>query len=220
VSDFPKPGLLHTMQIGMLDHLQKWIFHFIKTHEQLNKYNALWLSVPAYHDLTPKNQSYEEVSQWNGKEMKEMSRLLRGVVTQSLQGGNPAQCPIFNRAIECTRALLEFYMYARYRSHDDATLSYKEDALHLFHTFKDVFVLGRAGKQVKVKANALRTELVKKRRVDEETNMDTWTLSKKRREMNAWRDDISHEIDTSKELDADFNFPKIHLRSHWAEQVR
>jgi hypothetical protein len=38
--------------------------------------------------------------------------------------------------------------------------------------------------------------------------------------MNTWRDYISHEIDISKELDADFNFPKIHLMSHEAEQVR
>jgi len=90
VSDIPKPDLLHTMQIGMLDSLQKWIFHFMKTHERLDKYNAIWLSVPAYHDLTPKNKSYEEGSQWNGKEMKEMSRYLLGVVTQSLRGGSPA----------------------------------------------------------------------------------------------------------------------------------
>jgi len=47
-----------------------------------------------------------------------------------------------------------------------------------------------------------------------------WTPSKKRREMNAWRDYISHKIDISKELDANFNFPKIHLMSHWAEQIR
>jgi len=26
VSDLPKPDLLHTMQIGMPDHLQKWVF--------------------------------------------------------------------------------------------------------------------------------------------------------------------------------------------------
>jgi len=30
-----------------------------------------------------------------------------------------------------------------------------EDALGHFHTFKDVFLLGRAGKQAKMKANAL-----------------------------------------------------------------
>jgi len=114
VSDLPKPDLLHTMQICMLDHLQKWIFYFMKTHKWLDKYNAIWLSVPAYHDLTPKTKSYEEVSQWNGKEMKEMSRNLLGVETQFPPGGSPAQRPIFNRAIECTRAWLEFYMYARY----------------------------------------------------------------------------------------------------------
>jgi hypothetical protein len=61
--DLQKPNLLHTLQIGMLGHRQRWIFHFMKTNERLDKYNAIWLSVPAYHDLTPKNKSYEEVSQ-------------------------------------------------------------------------------------------------------------------------------------------------------------
>jgi len=57
VSDLPKPNLLHTMQIGMHDHFQKWIFHFMKTDERLDKYNALWLSMPAYHDPKPKTKS-------------------------------------------------------------------------------------------------------------------------------------------------------------------
>jgi hypothetical protein len=144
--------------------------------------------VPAYHDLTPNTKSYEEVSQWNGKEMKEMSRYLLGVVTQSLRGGSPTQHPIFNHTIECTCGLLEIYMSARYKSPDDATLSYMEDALHRFYTFKDVFLLWRAGKKAKAKANALRTELVTKRKVDEERNAETLTPSKKRIEMNTWWD--------------------------------
>jgi hypothetical protein len=111
VSNLPKPNLLHTMQIGILDHLKKWIVHFTKTHQWFDKYNAIWLSAPAYHDLTPKTMSYEEVSQWNGKEINEMSRYRVEVVTKSLRGGFPAQRPIFNRAIECTRAFIEFYMY-------------------------------------------------------------------------------------------------------------
>ena len=99
-----------------------------------------------------------------------MSRYLLGVVTQFLRVGRPAQHPILNHAIECTWALLEFYMYARYKSHDDTTLSYMEDAWCHFHTFTDVFSLGRAGKKAKANANALGTELMKKRKVDEETN--------------------------------------------------
>jgi len=112
VSDLPKPDLLHTMQIGMLDHLQKWKFHFMKTHKKLDKYNAIWLSVPAYHNSTPKTKSYEEVSQLNGKEMEEISRYLLGVETESIRGGSPAQGPIMDHTIESTRALLQFYMYA------------------------------------------------------------------------------------------------------------
>jgi hypothetical protein len=152
--------------------------------------------------------------------MKEISRYLVGVVTQSLRGGSPAQRPILNPANECTRALLDFYMYAQYKSHDDATLSYMEDAMHRCHTYEDVFLLGRAATKAKAKANDLRTELVKNRKADEETHAATWTPSKMRREMNAWRDFISHQIDISNELDADFNIPKIHLISHWAEQIR
>jgi len=152
--------------------------------------------------------------------MKEMSRYLLVVVTQSLHGANPAQCPIFNRTIECTRALLEFYMYARYKSHVDATLSYMEDALHHLHTVRDVFLLGRASKEAKAKADALSSELMKKRMVENETNAETWMPSKKRHTIDAWQDCISHEIDIWNELDADFKFPKIHLMSHWAEQIR
>ena len=116
--------------------------------------------------------------------------------------------------------MFEFQLYARYQSHDDATSSYIEDALHRFHTFKDVFSLGRAGKKAKTKANALRMELVKKRKVDKETNAETWKPSKMRRKINAWRDYMSHDIDFSKELNADLNFPTIHLWSHLAEHIR
>jgi hypothetical protein len=86
-----------------------------------------------------------------------------------------------------------------------------EDRLGDCHTFKDVFLLGRAGKKVKAKANSLSTELVKKRKLQEETNAETWTPSKKWRKMNPRWDYISPEMDVSKELDADFNFLKIHL---------
>jgi hypothetical protein len=118
--------------------------------------------VPAYHYLTPTTKSYEEVSPWNWKEMKDRSWYLLGVVTQSVQGGSPAQQPVFNRAIEYTPALLAFYVYAQYKSHDDATLSCMEDALCCFHTLKDIFFLRQAGKKARAKANGLRTELVKK----------------------------------------------------------
>jgi hypothetical protein len=177
----------------------------MKTPKRPDKYNAIWLSMPAYHDLTPKKNSDGELSQWNGMEMKEMSQYLLGVVTQSLQGGSSAQCPTFNWSIECKQELLEFYMYARYKSHEHAMLREMEDALHRFHTFKDVFVLGLAGKMVTATANPLRTELVKTRQVDYETNTEMLSPSKQQCEMNARSDYIIHVIDESKELESNSN---------------
>jgi len=109
-------------------------------------------------------------------------------------------------------------MYAPYKSHNDATLSYLEDALHRFHTFNNVFLLCRTGNKVKVKANGLRRDHVKKPKVDQEPNAATGMLSKKLREMNAWRDYIGHKIDVSKEMDANFHSPKIELESHWVDR--
>jgi hypothetical protein len=37
--------------------------------------------------------------------------------------------------------------------------------------------------------------------------------------MMAWRDYISHEIDVSNVVDADFHFPNMQLMSHWVEQI-
>jgi hypothetical protein len=37
VSDLHTPDLFHTIQIGMLEHLKKWIFHFMKIQERLDK---------------------------------------------------------------------------------------------------------------------------------------------------------------------------------------
>jgi len=52
VSNLPNYNLLHSMQFGMLDHLQMWSFHLVKRYEQLDNCNAIRLSVPANHVLT------------------------------------------------------------------------------------------------------------------------------------------------------------------------
>jgi hypothetical protein len=52
--------------------------------------------------------------------------------------------------------------------------------LHQFFTFKEVFLLGQASKKAKAKPNGLSSELMQKRIVDDETNTESWTLSKMR----------------------------------------
>jgi len=71
-------------------------------------------------------------------------------------------------------------MYAQYKSHNDATMSHMENAMHLCYNFKDVCEGRRAGKKDKPNTNALRTELVKKRKVHEKTNGESWIPTKTR----------------------------------------
>jgi len=60
-----------------------------------------------------------------------------------------------------------------------------EEALRSIHTFKEVFLLNRAGKQITATDKALRVDQVKKQTVDKETNADSSTPSKEWCEMNA-----------------------------------
>jgi hypothetical protein len=62
-------------------------------------------------------------------------------------------------------------------------------------------------------------ELVMQRKVTEETNAIIWTRSAKRCGMKTWQDYVSHEIDVSKEFDADSNFGRIQLVSNLVEQI-
>jgi len=110
-------------------------------------------------------------------------------------------------------------MAARYKSHNDATLSFVEDTFCHFHAFKDVFLLGRGSTNAKEKLNSLKIELVNKRKLDKETNAEIWSLTKTKHEMNAWRDYLSLKIGVSKQLDANFNFLTIHLMCHLVEQI-
>ncbi|KAI5852013.1 hypothetical protein BZA05DRAFT_445175 [Tricharina praecox] len=73
VNHLPKPDLLHTMQPGMLKHLLGWLQDFLKQHKRLELFNIIWLSVPPYLDMAQPQKAYEEVSNWQGKEIKPSS---------------------------------------------------------------------------------------------------------------------------------------------------
>jgi hypothetical protein len=75
-----------------------------------------------------------------------MTRFLVGVVRNTLQDPSPSQRSVFDRVVECSRSLIEFYFYCQYDSHDDEKLDLMDHALRRFHDSKDVFQQFRAGK--------------------------------------------------------------------------
>jgi hypothetical protein len=95
-----------------------------------------------------------------------------------------------------------------------------DDTMGRFQTIKDVLILRRTGKQAKAKAYALCTEPVKKRKIDKETNADTWMQSNMRGDLNGWQDYINHVMDVSMGFDSNFNHPMIYMLCHSVEQIR
>ena len=101
VSDLPKPDLLHTMQLGMVKHLLRWLQDFLKQHKRLEAFNNIWLLVPPYLDIMQPQKENGVGSSWQGKEIKIMSWLLVGVLRCALRNPSSSQRGIFNEAIEC-----------------------------------------------------------------------------------------------------------------------
>src|SRR5205085_8686544 len=95
-------------------------------------------------------------------EIKTMSQFLVGVTRNALRNPTLGEKAAFESAVECTHALIEFYMYCQYESHDEDTLNLIEDALHRFHNTKGIFLQFRAGKRLSAEVKDKRTELCNK----------------------------------------------------------
>jgi hypothetical protein len=207
------------MQIGMLKHLLLWLHELLKQHKRLNKFNDIWLSVPAYLDMSKPRCAYEEVSRWNGGEIKTMTRFLTGVVRNALRDPSPSQRDVFERAVECTRSLIEFYFYCQYDSHDDETLNLMENALRCFHDTKNVFQQFRASKRVAAEAKERQTDLCADRDAELAENKGK-SAAFRQRIRETWKTIIESKMAEYIEDGTDFNFPKIHLMQHFRDQIQ
>jgi hypothetical protein len=216
VSDLPKPDLLHTIQLGMLKHLLGWLQDFLKQHKRLEVFNNIWLSVPPYLDMAQPQKAYGEVSSWQGKEIKVMSRFLVAVLRCALRTPSPSQRGVFDDAIGCCRALVEFYFYAQYESHDEETLGLMDDALKRFHIFKRVFRQFRVSKKVTQDGKEHRKTLIEQR----DAAMQGKSVAGQERLRKEWQSFINAEMVEYNEEGSDFNFPKIHQLLHFGEQIR
>jgi DNA-directed RNA polymerase subunit N (RpoN/RPB10)/oligoribonuclease (3'-5' exoribonuclease) len=216
------PEILHTVYLGVLQHMMKWIVVFLKEHKRMDRFDAIWMAVPAYPDLLKFNKTYAAVSQWTGKEMRALGRILLPVFSAALWGPTSSEKPKFTQAILCVKAMIHFHLMAQYRSHTDSTIQYMEDYLDEFHRHKDVFHQYRAGKRAKRKAEKLRAELTKESKAEREATegWDNLSRTAKSRQLNEDKTWIESQVKSLVEEESDFNFIKLHLLTHFSEHVK
>jgi len=106
--------MLHTIYLGLFKHMMDWIEGFLKKHGRLEAFdNVLKALLPYPGFLVPK-KSYGEVTQWQGKEMRDQGRCILGVLAVALHQPGGAQVIPYKRALGCVRALVDFNMMAQY----------------------------------------------------------------------------------------------------------
>jgi len=109
-----------------------WIEAFLKKHGQLQAFDEVWKALPPYPGFLVPKKASGVVTQWQGKEMRNLGRCIRGVVAVALRQPGGVQAIPFKRALRCVRALVDFNMMAQYGSHTPDTLAYMEDYLTSF----------------------------------------------------------------------------------------
>ncbi|KAF8415574.1 hypothetical protein BGX38DRAFT_1074797, partial [Terfezia claveryi] len=127
---------LHTLYLGMLKHLMKWIQEFLDHIGRLTVFDHIWSRLPPFPGFTRPNKAYRSVSQWQGKEMRNLLRVLLAVFAAAL-----TSC---HKAILCVRYITDFILIAQYKVHTPGTIQSMKDYLEDFHKYKELFLRFRA----------------------------------------------------------------------------
>jgi len=111
-SDLFKLDILHTIYLRLFKHRMDWIEAFQKEHGRLQAFDEIWKALPPYPGFLVPKKAYHEVTQWQGKEIRNLGRGIPGVLALALRHPGGAQAIPFKCVLRYVRALVYFNMIA------------------------------------------------------------------------------------------------------------
>lgn len=120
------PNILHQLHKGIFkDHIIKWCTSLCSE----DKIDAWFKAMTDYQGLWHFKKGISSISQWTGKEHKEMECIIVTVLAGIVN----------SRVLKAVHATLDFIYYAQYQRHTNITLARMQNALDIFHSHKNVF---------------------------------------------------------------------------------
>ena len=220
--DLVRADILHNILLWMLHHLLSWTQGFLEQHNRINTFNYVWHRLLQYPGFSVPSKAYQMTSQWSGKEMRNFSKIILGTFTAAIRRSahqprpTEGQLHDFNKAIRCVRNISDSYLMTQYTSHTDQSVSYMQKYLQGFHETKDVFLRFRADKKIKRAAAVAHKSLLNEQTQESVQGLTVSEKAEGRQDNTLKRRDLVDEILRE---GAHYNFLKIHLISHYTEQI-
>jgi len=139
-ADLQKPDLFHSIYLVLFKHMMEWMEGFLKNHKREQAFYDAWKEIPPYPGFSVPKKAYCEITQWQGKEMRNLGCCISALLASALQNPDSSLSQDFKRALKCVSALVDFTLMAQYRSHTPDTLSYMESYLQTFHQTRTFFL--------------------------------------------------------------------------------
>ena len=73
-SDLYKPDILHTIYLGLFKDMMDSIEAILKKHRRLQAFDQVWKALLPYPGFLVPKKAYRDVTQWQGKEMRNLGR--------------------------------------------------------------------------------------------------------------------------------------------------
>jgi len=84
---------------GLFKHMRHWIQRFLKKYARQQAFDDAWKSLPPYPGFFVPKKVYREVTQWQGKEMRNLGRCVLRVLAVALRQLDSTQVQPFSRAL-------------------------------------------------------------------------------------------------------------------------
>jgi len=92
-----RADLLHNIYLGILKHLMTWIVAFLKKYGRLDRFNHIWENLSHYPGFLKPTTGYAQISQWQGKEMRNFGKVILGCLAAALYTDESSRIADSNR---------------------------------------------------------------------------------------------------------------------------